>query len=75
MENEAEQELNSDIRDSVEEEIAKSELPTTHEEVLQNLAKHPEAVSKNEVERMANEAGVDFDSREPKDEFNRNNLE
>ena len=38
-------------------------LPRTHEEVLQNLAKHPEAVSQHFVESEAIKHGVDFDDK------------
>ena len=43
-------------------------LPTTHEEVFQNLQENGE--NQNFLEREANKAGVDFDA-DTMDEFNR----
>jgi hypothetical protein len=47
--------------------------PVTLEEMFQDLAQNPN-VNKNWLEDEAVKAGVDFD-QDPKDEFNRNNLE
>jgi len=45
-------------------EVAKeNDLPHTHEEVLQNLSQHPEAVSQHFVESEAIKHGVDFDDK------------
>lgn len=48
-------------------------LPTTHEEVLQNLARHPEMVSENFVNVEADRLGIDhdyhYDIMEPKEKI------
>ena len=48
------------------------DLPTTHEEVLQNLQHNK--IDQNFLEREAHAKGIDFDQDEP-DQFNRTNEE
>lgn len=43
-------------------------LPTTHEEVIKNLSKHPEAISQHFVEAEAIKHGIDFDHINGKDD-------
>ena len=43
-------------------------LATTHEEVIKNLSKHPEAISQRFVEAEAIKHGIDFDHINGKDD-------